>query len=278
MRDALLTIENWTGYLAVSLEALLVGRLFWLRLGRAYRWFVSFLICDVLRSVILAVLSESAHAANYPTVWAASEPVYWFTLGAAVLEVFRCVQRCYPNEPHDAHLLLIGFSAGAFLALVVSLFQLDHVSHLGAWQEIMRFVDQVITLMAAAILWVQMGFFSISGKRLPRNLRWHRLIFTLVASIAGIAAFMTSIHTVLFALVANVVFEVSLCVAVLAWLTGFRRKGEALPAGVMMSQAEIEQAALDYEKNVKPFLRNGPDGNSDMQRSSLPAVRDRISY
>lgn len=204
------------------MQAILIVCFFrWNLLGR-YRWFVSFLFVDLIRSC--ALLGLDNHSIVYAKAWSFTQPVIWVLELAAVLELMLLIYQYRPAAEKFLVRLLVYYVPSALLvSVIVSLFESIEVLNVAWWLvtaiKITKWLSWLLLFMLAA----QEVLHLTESKPIERDVILHR---RLLAVYVGVTPSLTAVFALLrdthIGDVANLCLETSWVLCLLCWIVCFR--------------------------------------------------------
>jgi|SRR5579872_2348507 len=209
--------------LNISLSAILVGRIFHLKLAHRYRFFVTYLALNTTRSLV--AWSFSPLSPIYRGIWKITEPVIWVLYVLGVLEVCFLIFEDYRGIRSVSRWTIYG-------GLAISTFVSTATLRTGAtakdsWIQPYLMIERGIDLALVVYLLLILAFLALVPIPLSRNVVIHCVLYSIffISNALGILI-VNLIGYRLGRVTSTSLMGISvLCLA--AWLTLLRQDGEA---------------------------------------------------
>jgi len=260
---SLALIERSLWLLNVILCVVLSGRLFYLRVARTYRFFLSYLLFSTARS--LAMWPLNAESAAYKNLWKLTEPILWILYVLVVLELcslafkeYRGIQALGRWTVYGSLTASLLFSAIALLPTWLS--SRDPAFSTQRFLMVERGIDFCLVLLLLIVL-ASLVLFPI---QLSKNVMIHCVLYSaffLSGSMATLVANLTGER--FFMIASSCLMAVSISCLV-AWIRLLSRDGERKMVVIRahMQPAEEERLVSQLATINATLLRASKKANT----------------
>lgn len=215
-----------TRYLELVMQATLIACLFQWGFSRRYRWFLAYILAELVRSVVLFGFDN--HSPFYANAWAFTQPVFWVLQSAAVLELMLLVYRHRPAAGKFTRQLFVYYIPAA--VLVCLLVQLAETSHPAAKSSLIVaaiIVTKWLSWLLLFMLVAQEVLYLADAQPIEHDVVLHRRLLVVYVGITpGLGAILAYCGGRETGDIANFVAEVSWVLCLTCWIVCFRRLKE----------------------------------------------------
>src|SRR5579864_163769 len=175
----------------------LSARLFFLKLGFTYPFFLSYLVFSTLRAVVTWPLD--IHSNLYISIWRWTQPVTWVFYTLVILELCSLIFKEYQGIQLLGRRAIYGSLAASVLVSLIILAPTWRHSHEPVY-SVLRFliIEQGIDFPLVLILMLLLAFLALLPIPLSRNVVIHSVLYAAYFMSSSIGIFilnMTSLET-----------------------------------------------------------------------------------
>lgn len=244
-------LEDVAEYIELTLNAVLLIRLFTLRLGRVYSTFSAFLICDLVLSIVAGLRGFGLVPVDYRILYSSARVVAWILSVWMVYALLSEILKSLPGILKYLERLLHVVFVVAFLAGVV-LISTDNAAAMveGSTSILNRMVvvtyavDQALGVTVLLVLLVMLGFFLWFPVVVPRNLAIFSIGYVVYFSSTTATLVLQSFQTSGSSQVASTVLMLTTGVCYAYWAIFLSRAGESVPVRIGHHWKTDEQQRL----------------------------------
>jgi hypothetical protein len=215
-----------TRYLELMMQAMLIACFFQWGFSRRYRWFLAYILAELVRSV--ALFGVDNHSPFYAGAWTYTQPVFWVLQMGAVLELMLLVYHTRPAVGKFARQLFVYYIPSAML--VCLLVQLAETSHRawGGWQIVTAItVTKWLSWLLLFMLVAQEVLYLSDAQPIEHDVVLHRRLLVVYVGITpGLGAILAYCGSMRTGDIANLGAEISWVLCLAAWIVCFRRLKE----------------------------------------------------
>lgn len=218
------SLTEITRYAELLMQATLVVCFFRWGLKR-YRWFVSFIFAEAIRSCALFGLDN--HSPLYAQVWSFTEPILWIMEFGAVLELMLLVYQNRPTAGRFARRLFVYYFPSALLvSVIVSLVEASPTALTVWWLLMAVTITKWLSWILLFMLVAQEMLYLAESQPIEQDLVLHRRLLVLyVGVIPGIDTVLALFRNRHIGDIANLCSEVAWTFCLIFWIVYFRRFG-----------------------------------------------------
>lgn len=216
-------------WLSIAAQALLFVLTIARRSGRAYRWFLVFLLAQILTELSVFLFPHGVHSLSYTYTWIMIEPLMWVLRAAMVVEAWKALLRNYPGADELARrVFFVSLFASAIVSVGLIPLEIPHVvkyQTLATTLTLMIVARRVLSLTLALFVVAVAAVHLRYPVQIPRNLRIHGLMLALYLGWDASQCFLVSQHG------PHWVNEYALPVCfvmVTLWAFAYRRNGDVV--------------------------------------------------
>ncbi len=218
-------LDHLTGfarYVELLMQAMLIACFLRWSLFRRYRWFMSFIFAELIRSC--ALFGFDNHSRTYAKVWSYTQPVLWILELAAVLELMLLVYRHRPATGKFLRRVLVYYVPSALLvSVIVSLFESTQTLSLVWWLVTAVTVTKWLSWILLFMLVAQEMLHLTESQPIERDVILHRRLMVVYIGVTpGLAAVLALLRDSHIGDVANLCLEISWVFCLVCWIVCFR--------------------------------------------------------
>jgi len=210
-------------YVELLMQAMLIACFFRWGFFSRYRWFMSFVFAELLRSC--ALFGFDNHSIIYAKAWSYTQPIIWIIELAAVLELMLLIYRHRPAAEKFVRRLLMYYVPSALLvSVVVSLFESTQTLSMVWWLMTAITVTKWLSWILLFMLVAQEMLHLRETKPMGRDLVLHRRLMVVYVGVTpGLGAVLALLRDSHIGDIANLCSEISWVVCLVCWMVCFRR-------------------------------------------------------
>ncbi len=236
-------------YLELSLNLLLVVRLFSLQIGRVYSLFAAFLITDLVGALLAGF--DQFHIVDYRISYSAVRVFAWIFSVWMIYALLDSMLKKLPGILRYSKRLLNFVFAAAFVLGIVVIASDSAISKVEDWRRPLDrvvattfVVDEVIGITVFLVLILMLGFFLWFPISAPRNLAVFSIGYVVYfSSVAGLL-FFHGLEARGSSRAGSVICMLITCVCYVYWTVFLSKAGEMTPVRIGHSWKVDEQQRL----------------------------------
>ncbi|HLJ51296.1 MAG TPA: hypothetical protein VKU01_35045 [Bryobacteraceae bacterium] len=238
--------------LSIGIQAFLIVRLTTERLVRSYPLFYSYLVLDIITSLVM--VNISIESMLYTIIWTATRP-FLFTLQCfTVYELHKKICDHYPGVAEYRRRLALATAVAAAVTCLIA-----------AWPQIAHFTKPVVSygpllvmrivysslLVFLILLWAIVRFVDTIPVGKKHNVALHLRLLTWYFGINSLFAILILSLPPALTLGLNIAMLGTTCTCLAIWLAGMTRAGEVMPPPVLLPYDPVQIEASIKELRYK---------------------------
>ncbi len=220
MLDQLTEISR---YVELITQAILIACFFQWGFSKRYRWFLGYILAELVRSVVLFGFDN--HSVAYAKAWSYSQPVFWVLQMAAVLELMLLVYRYRPAAGKFVRQLFVYYIPSALLVcLIVQLVETSQPIGSAWWLTRAILVTKWLSWMLLFMLVAQEVLYLADAQPIENDVVYHRRLMVVYVGITpGLGAILAFVGDARTGDIANLGAQISWILCLGCWIVCFHR-------------------------------------------------------